>query len=129
MLIVMDKSTQEKHSPQPLQTHIKQIKIAVTFLSAYNGVFNVTDKDNKFNFANTISDKDGFIQISISPGAHEIESLNNEIRRIIIEWGYGTETDYPLTIKPNFSTLGSIIEISRHERLISFFSDDSIRKF
>ena len=45
MLIVMDKSTHEEHLSQPLQTNNKQFKIAVSFLSWYNGVFNVTDKN------------------------------------------------------------------------------------
>ena len=44
MLIVMDKSTHEEHLEQPLQTNNKQFKIAVTFLTAYNGIFNVTNK-------------------------------------------------------------------------------------
>ena len=43
-LVVMDKSTHEKHLDQPLQTNIRQIKIAVTFLTAYNGIFNVTNQ-------------------------------------------------------------------------------------
>ena len=47
MLIVMDKSTLEEHLSQPLQTNIKQFKIAVTFLSGYNGIFNLTPKNNK----------------------------------------------------------------------------------
>ena len=33
MLIVIDKSTHEEHSPQPLQTIIKQFKISLTFLT------------------------------------------------------------------------------------------------
>ena len=41
MLIVMDKSLHEEHLPQPLQTNNKQIKRAVTFLTGYNGTFNV----------------------------------------------------------------------------------------
>ena len=32
MLIVIAKSTHEEHLTQPLQTHIKQFKIAVTFV-------------------------------------------------------------------------------------------------
>ena len=44
MLIIMDKSTHEEHLSQPLQTNNEQFKIAVTFLTGYNGVFNVTDK-------------------------------------------------------------------------------------
>ena len=50
MLIIMDKSTHEEHLSQPLQTNNKQFKIAVTFLTAYNGIFNVTDRNNKFYF-------------------------------------------------------------------------------
>ena len=41
MLIIMDKSTHEEHLFQPHQTNNKQFKIAVTFLSAYNGIFNI----------------------------------------------------------------------------------------
>ena len=37
MLIVMDKSTHEEHLSQPLQTSIKQFRIAITFLTGYNG--------------------------------------------------------------------------------------------
>ena len=43
----------------------------------------------------SISDEDGFMQISIPPGAYKIESLNNEIRRIFIHEGFFTESDYP----------------------------------
>ena len=39
MLIFMDKSTHEDHLSQPLQTNNKQIKIAVTFLTGYNGIY------------------------------------------------------------------------------------------
>ena len=56
-------------------------------------------------------DKD-FSQVNILPGAYIIETLNNEIKRKIIEFGYFTESNYLFTIKPNFSTLGSIIERS-----------------
>ena len=127
MLIVMDKSTHEEHLFQPLQTNNKQFKIAVTFLTGYNGIFNVTNKNNKFYFKKTISDDDGFIKITIPPGAYEIESLNNEIRRIIIDEEHYTEANYPFTIKPNFSTLGSIIVISPQGPIISFIFDDSIK--
>ena len=48
MLVIMDKSTHEEHLSQPLKANIKQFKIAVTFLTGYNGIFNVTNKKNKF---------------------------------------------------------------------------------
>ena len=47
MLIVMDKSTHEEHLFRPLQTNNKQFKIAVTFLTGYNGSFNVTNSNIK----------------------------------------------------------------------------------
>ena len=48
MLIVMDKSTHEEHLFQPLPTNNKQFKIAVTFPSGYNGVFNDKNSNNNF---------------------------------------------------------------------------------
>ena len=48
MLIVVDTSTHEEHLSQPLQTNNKQFKIAITFVIAYNGIFNVTNENNKF---------------------------------------------------------------------------------
>ena len=65
--------------------------------------------------------------MTIPPGAYEIESLNNEIKRIIIDEEHYTEANYPFSIKPNFSTLGSIIEISTQGPVITFLPDDSIR--
>ena len=128
MLIVMDKSTLEEHLSQPLQTNNKQFKIAVTFLSGYNGIFNVTDKNNKFYFTKSIDDEE-YRQIIIPPGAYELENLDKEIKRIIIEEGHYTEDTYHFNIKPNFSTLGSIIEISPYNSgsYIDFRRDDSLR--
>ena len=127
IFIVMNKRTHEEHLSQPLQTNNKQSKIAVTFLTAYNGIFNITSKKNNFYFSKSILDDNHFNHITIPQGAYEIESLNKEIKRIIIDEGYFTTSDYPFLIKPNFSTLGCIIEISNEESAISFSPDDSIR--
>ena len=54
--------------------------------------------------------------------------MNNEIKRIIIDEGYYNELTYPFKIKPNFSSLGSNIEISTQGPVISFVPDDSIRE-
>ena len=48
MLIIMKKTTHEEHLFQPLQTNYNHFKIAVTFLTGYNGSFNVTNKNNTF---------------------------------------------------------------------------------
>ena len=126
MLIIMDTSVHEEHLFQPLQTNNKQFKIAVTFLSAYNGIFNVTNSNNKFYFTKSITDDDHYIMITIPSGAYEIESLNDEIKKIIIDDEHFTSENYPFKIQPKFSTLGSIVEISNQESAISFRPDDSI---
>ena len=119
MLIIMDKSTHEEHLFQPLQTNNKQFKIAVTFPSGYNGIFNVTNSNNKFYFKKNLVGEE-FIQIRIPEGAYEIESLDAEIKRIPFDKEHFTESDYPFKIKPNFSFLGSIIEISQPGVVIGF---------
>ena len=48
MLIVMDESTHKEPLSQPLQANSKQFKLAVTFLTGYNGIFNITDSNNDF---------------------------------------------------------------------------------
>ena len=126
MLIIMDKSTHEEHLFQPLQTNKKQFKIPITFLTGHNGIFNVTNSKTKFFFKKSIIEED-FIQIRIPEGADEIECLNNEIKRILIDEDYYTEANYPITIKPNFSNLGSIIEINPEgNTVIDFVINDSI---
>ena len=121
----MGKSTHEGHLSQTLQTFDKQFKIAVTILSVYNGVFNVTNSNNKFYFKKSLIEED-FIQIRIPIGAYEIESLNDEVKRNIIDEEHFTELEYPFLIKPNFSTLGSIIEIKTQGPLIGVVFIDSI---
>ena len=58
-MIVTDKSTHEEHLSQPLQTNIKQFKLAVTFLRGYNGEFDVTSKNIKLYFLKSNTDEDG----------------------------------------------------------------------
>ena len=122
----MDGSIYEEHLSQTIQTKNKDFKIAVTYLTGYKCIFIVTEKNNQFYFAKSITDEARFIQINIPQGAYEIESLGDDFKRIIKGEGHFTGADYPFTIKPN-STLGSLIEISRQEPLISFHHDDGIR--
>ena len=109
MLIVKNKSTHEEHPSQPLQTVQKQIKIAVTFLTDYIGVFNVTDEKTKFFFTVSIN-KEDFNFNSIPTGAYGTKNLKKEIKMIFIDGSYFTEINYAFRIKTNFSTLGSIVE-------------------
>ena len=125
ILIVMDKSIHEEHLSVPLQINNRQFKIAVTFHACYNALFNITDKNNKFYFFKSSSDED-HIEISIRKGIYEIEALNDEIKRVIINKGYYTDENYPFYIIPDFETLGSIVKILTPGAVISFIPNDSI---
>ena len=48
MLIFLDKSTHEEHLSQPLQSNTKHFKIAITFLTGYNGIFSVRKSNINF---------------------------------------------------------------------------------
>ena len=48
ILIVMDKSTQEEHLSVPVQTNNKESKLAVTFLTGYNGILSVANSKSIF---------------------------------------------------------------------------------
>ena len=56
----MHKSTHEEHLSQALQTNDKQFKIAVNFLTGYNGIFNVKNSNIKFYFKKTITNEEVF---------------------------------------------------------------------
>ena len=58
---------------------------------------------------------------------YKIESLNNEIRRIIVDEEHFTESDCPIQKKSNFSSVGSIVQLSPQGSIISFVFDDIIR--
>ena len=85
MLIFVVKIIREEQLSQRLQTNNNRFKTGVNFLTVYNGNFNVTNSNIKFYFIVSITDKDGYIQIVIPPGAYEIESLNHETKRIFKE--------------------------------------------
>ena len=95
-------------------------------MSGYYGTFKVTNKNNELYFAESITDKYGFIQVTTKPGAYEVEVLDNETRRSFFTEASFSEVDYPFTIKLKFSTLGFDMEVSRHEEF-SFTPDGSIR--
>ena len=92
MSIVMDKSIHKEHLSQLLQTKNKQFNIAVTFLTGYIGISNVTDKNIKFYMTVSIN-YDDFNVITIPKGAYEFESLNHEIKSLNIKEGYFTGKD------------------------------------
>ena len=75
----------------------------------------------------SITDEDGFVQITILAGPYETQALDEDLKRIIIGEGHFTEANYPIKFKPIFSTLGSIRENSPQGPIFSFMFDDSVR--
>ena len=129
-LIVLVESTDEEILYQPLQTNNHWFEFPVSFLTGYNGVFNITNKMIEVSFTTSYID-DCFILIIILSGVHELASLNDEIKRIFNEDGYFTEENDPIVVEPENSTLGSTI--GRKTILIGsqvgFTPDDTLRDF
>ena len=86
----------------------------------------MTNSNNKIYFKKALIEED-FIQKTIPSGAYELESLNDAIKRIFIDKGDYTEAEYPFTIKPIFSTLGSVIGIKPQGTINGFVFVDSFR--
>ena len=78
MLFFMGNSTHEEPLSQTLHTNIKQFKIAATFLSSYNAIFNVTNNIKKPFFISLQEGAD-YNVITLTRGVYEIENLNAEI--------------------------------------------------
>ena len=83
----MDNSIHEDYLAHPLKPKNKELEIAVPFLTGYNGIFNIKNKNIKFHFTKSINDKD-FSKRNISSGAYKIEPLGDEKKRNIIAEGF-----------------------------------------
>ena len=79
MAIVIEKAIHEESLSQPLQTDIKLLKIAVTFLTGYNGIINISFE--KFQFITAI-DVNDFTETTNSPGSHELEILMKKLMKL-----------------------------------------------
>ena len=101
MLIDKDESKFKKRLSQPLQIIIKQFQLAITFLTGCIGIFNVTDKRIKI-FIISISESSENNVITIAPGAYELEILDREYKRIIINEGNTRLTVFNQTKNLNF---------------------------
>ena len=51
-----------------------------------------------FISSNSITDEDGFVRITITPGAYEIEAQDKDIKRNIFGEDHFTEANYPFKI-------------------------------
>ena len=126
MLVVMDRFIHDEHLSQLLKTNKKQFKNAVTFLTGYNGISTLLTKTINFILQNQL--RRMILMLLPCWRVPTNDSLNDENIKIINKEGYFTEENYPFVIKPNFSTLGSIIEIKPNfiGSQVGFIHDKSI---
>ena len=80
--------------------------IGVTSFNTYNSIFNVTSKNNRFIYYDSVM---GMKEIILLPGAYEIDQINAEISRQIMNESILSES--PITIEADTSTLRSIIRL------------------
>ena len=116
----MDNPTREENFIEPLITNNKDFKTAITFLTGYNGNFNITEIDNKFY---CITPEKIIVDIVLEKGAYELEAMDLEIKRLMVLNGDSDGETIPITIKQDFSTQGSIMEII--DRWGIYFTFDS----
>ena len=86
------------------------MKVSITVLTEYYGIFNVTKKSCIFYFAVSVN-PDDFNQITIPPGAYDIKSLNDEIKRNTTKEVHFTKENDLNIINSNLSTLCSFAKI------------------
>ena len=55
MLIVIDKTIPEEQLAQLLQTKNKHFKLPVTFVTEYNGIYNIIEQNKKHYFAKLLT--------------------------------------------------------------------------
>ena len=132
ILIVLKNSTHEENLIQPLHTNNKDFKVAVTYLTGYNGIQNIKEENNRFYY---ITPSNLLREIILPPGNYaivlektddSIPSFQTKIKELIIENGDATKENYPFLIKPNYSNNHSIIEIVDGWE-IDFTKDKTIR--
>ena len=91
-------------------------------------MFKVTTKNNKFILV-SIYEIAEFNVFIIFSKAYEVESSNRELKGNILDEGYIIEKEYPFSITPKFSTLGSIVKITPRRRWKNkFVQDDTSRE-
>ena len=70
------------HFPVPFELDSSfNYELGLMFFSVYNTIFNITDKNNKFQYKE--KELDEWKTITITPGAYEIKNLNSYLKKSI----------------------------------------------
>src|SRR5271157_1488458 len=98
----------------------KQYEAALLSLDTYNSIPNIIEgKNNVFKYYNG----EAWKTIILSTGAHELNAINNEIKRQIIANG---GSDSAIDINADVSTLKSIVNIDDRNYKVDFGAPNSI---
>ena len=104
----------------------KKYEIAFLYLKSYHSIPNISEENNTFKY----STDDGVTWkiITIATGSYELDTINNEIQRQMIDKGDYDETknEFYITISANLSRLTAIVNIKDPSYQVDFGVDNSI---
>mgnify|MGYP003529801874 FL=1 len=113
--------------PTPIILHDYDYEIALVNLETWNSFANVTSANNLFKYS--VDGGNTWKLITIETGAYELESINDEIQRLMKanrDWD-AVNNAYYISVSANTSTLKSIIDITNADYKIDFTISNSLR--
>ena len=119
-------STFTTRFPTPITLSDYEFEIALVNLETWYSFANVTARNNQFRYS--VDGGNTWKLISIETGAYELESINDEIQRLMKangDWDAINDA-YFISISANTSTLKSIIDVTNTEYKIDFTISNSI---
>ena len=105
----------------------KNYKLGMFNLETYYSFGNIDSSNNQFKY--TSDGGTNWTTLTITGGAYSLEALNTEVQRLMRINGHwdSTNEEYYINIKPNNSTLKSIIEITNSNYQVDFTIGNSPR--
>ena len=115
-----------KISP-PIDLPDYDLEIALVNLETWNSFANVTESNKIFGYS--ADGGNSWKLIEIETGCYELESINDEIQRLMKENGDWDviNNSYYVSISANTSTLKSIIDVTNADYKIDFTISNSVR--
>src|SRR5208282_4120211 len=113
--------------PSPIILPDYDHEIALVNLETWYSFANISVTNNLFRYS-----IDGGLTwklLTIDIGSYQIESINDEIQRLLQingDWDSDNNAHY-ITLSPNISTLKAVIEITNADYRVDFTIDNSIR--
>ena len=111
----------------PIHLHEnKDYEAALLSINLYNSIPNITEKNNIFKYS--IDSGDTWKTLSLNKGSYELQAINDEIQRRMIENDDfdSIKKEHYITISANISELKSIVEITNDSYLVDFTTENTI---